>query len=205
MKKLFILLAFLAAMFGCTEQQHPLLRQVWELLEENPESAKVVLAKVHMNSLTEKDKAEYGLLKTILVSKTNGIYKVYGMIDNDSLISACIAYYNQHGDDWHRGRAYLYRGVIRMSKLGNLPDAVKDFKVAEIISEAADDEELKNHIYNRLHYVNIIINNHPQALKYAHKWLDSSIELKDSMMILRSLFMCATAYADMNQQDSAYT
>ena len=26
-------------MFGCTEQQHPLLRQVWELLEENPESA----------------------------------------------------------------------------------------------------------------------------------------------------------------------
>ncbi len=205
MKKLFILLAFLTAMFGCTEQQHPLLRQVWELLEENPESAKVVLAKVHMNSLTEKDKAEYGLLKTILVSKTNGIYKVYGMIDNDSLISACIAYYNQHGDDWHRGRAYLYRGVIRMSKLGNLPDAVKDFKVAEIISEAADDEELKNHIYNRLHYVNIIINNHPQALKYAHKWLDSSIELKDSMMILRSLFMCATAYADMNQQDSAYT
>ena len=101
MKKLFIILAVMAVVFGCTEQQHPLLRQVWGLIEVNPESAKVVLAKVHTNSLTERDKAEYGLLKTILISKTHGIYMVYGMIDNDSLISASIAYYNQHGDEWH--------------------------------------------------------------------------------------------------------
>ena len=205
MKKLFIILAVMAVVFGCTEQQHPLLRQVWGLIEVNPESAKVVLAKVHTNSLTERDKAEYGLLKTILISKTHGIYMVYGMIDNDSLISASIAYYNQHGDEWHRGHAYYYRGAIRMSKLGNMPGAVKDFKVAEMISEDADDEELKNLVYNSLHYVNIIIDNQSQTLKYAHKWLDSSIELKDSMKILRGLFNCATAYADMDQKDSAYT
>ena len=205
MKRLFIILAVMAVVFGCTEQQHPLLRQVWGLIKVNPESAKVVLAKVHTNSLTERDKAEYGLLKTILISKTHGIYMVYGMIDNDSLISASIAYYNQHGDEWHRGHAYYYRGAIRMSKLGNMPGAVKDFKVAEMISEDADDEELKNLVYNSLHYVNIIIDNQSQTLKYAHKWLDSSIELKDSMKILRGLFNCATAYADMDQQDSAYT
>ena len=205
MKRLFIILTVMAVVFGCTEQQHPLLRQVWGLIEVNPESAKVVLAKVHTNSLTERDKAEYGLLKTILISKTHGIYMVYGMIDNDSLISASIAYYNQHGDEWHRGHAYYYRGAIRMSKLGNMPGAVKDFKVAEMISEDADDEELKNLVYNSLHYVNIIIDNQSQTLKYAHKWLDSSIELKDSMKILRGLFNCATAYADMDQKDSAYT
>ena len=205
MKRLLIILAVMAFVFGCTEQQHPLLRQVWGLIEVNPESAKVVLAKVHTNSLTERDKAEYGLLKTILISKTHGIYMVYGMIDNDSLISASIAYYNQHGDEWHRGHAYYYRGAIRMSKLGNMPGAVKDFKVAEMISEDADDEELKNLVYNSLHYVNIIIDNQSQTLKYAHKWLDSSIELKDSMKILRGLFNCATAYADMDQKDSAYT
>jgi Tfp pilus assembly protein PilF len=56
-----------------------------------------------------------------------------------------------------------------------------------------------------LHYVNEIINNHPQTLKYAHKWLDSSIELKDSLKILRNLLMCATAHAEMGQKDSAYT
>ena len=152
-----------------------------------------------MNSLTEGEKAEYGLLRTIAA------YKTSEKIEDDSLITASIAYYNQHGDDWHRGRAYYYRGTVRMSKFGDNPDAIKDFKVAEFISEKADDEDLKNKVYNMLHYVNEIINNHPQTLKYAHKWLDSSIELKDSLKILRNLLMCATAHAEMGQKDSAYT
>ena len=199
MKKLFIILAVMAVVLGCTEWQNPQIRQAWGLIEEKPESAKVVLAKVRMNSLTEGEKAEYGLLRTIAA------YKTSEKIEDDSLITASIAYYNQHGDDWHRGRAYYYRGTVRMSKFGDNPDAIKDFKVAEFISEKADDEDLKNKVYNMLHYVNEIINNHPQTLKYAHKWLDSSIELKDSLKILRNLLMCATAHAEMGQKDSAYT
>ena len=198
MKKLFNILAMIAIVIGCTER-HPLLRRAWNLMEEKPESAKVVLAKVRMSSLTEGEKAEYGLLRTIAA------YKTSERIEDDSLITASIAYYNQHGDDWHRGRAYYYRGTVRMSKFGDNPDAIKDFKVAEFISEKADDEDLKNKVYNMLHYVNEIINNHPQTLKYAHKWLDSSIELKDSLKILRNLLMCATAHAEMGQKDSAYT
>jgi tetratricopeptide (TPR) repeat protein len=203
MKKLFIILAVMAIMFGCTERQHPLIRQAWEMIEEKPESAKVVLAKIYTNSLTESDMADYGLLKTMVTYKTHGMYKTYGMVENDSLITVSIVYYNQHGDDWHRGRAYYYRGAIRMSKLGNIPDAVKDFKVAEIISEAADDEELKNLVYGMLYLVNVSFNNHPQTLKYAHKWLNSNIELNDSVKILQSLLECATAYADIGQTDSA--
>ena len=198
MKKLLIILTITAIVIGCTEQ-HPLLRRAWNLMEEKPESAKVVLAKVRIHSLTEGEKAEYGLLRTIAA------YKTSEKIEDDSLITASIAYYNQHGDDWHRGRAYYYRGTVRMSKFGDNPDAIKDFKVAEFISEKADDEDLKNKVYNMLHYVNEIINNHPQTLKYAHKWLDSSIELKDSLKILRNLLMCATAHAEMGQKDSAYT
>ena len=199
MKKL---LEITVIVIGCTEQ-HPLLRRAWNLMEEKPESAKFVLAKIYTNSLTESDMADYGLLKTMATYKTHGLYKTYGMVENDSLITASIVYYNQHGDDWHRGRAYYYRGAIRMSKFGNIPDAVKDFKVAEIISEAADDEELKNLVYGMLYFVNASFNNHPQALKYAHKWLNSNIELNDSMKILNSLIWCATAYADMGQTDSA--
>ena len=92
-----------------------------------------------------------------------------------------------------------------MSKFGIIPDAVKDFKLAEIISEANDDEELKNLVYGMLYFVNACFNNHPQTLKYAHKWLNSNIELNDSMKILNSLIRCATAYADMGQTDSACT
>jgi len=205
MKKLFIILAVMAIIIGCAEQQHPLIRQAWELIEEKPESAKVVLAKVYTNSLTESDMADYGLLKTIATYKTHGMYKTYGMVENDSLVTVSIVYYNQHGDDWHRGRAYYYRGAIRMFKFGIIPDAVKDFKVAEIISEANDDEELKNLVYGMLYFVNVSFNNHPQTLKYAHKCLNCNIELNDSMKILNSLIWCATAYADMGQTDSACT
>ena len=69
MKKLFIILTVMAVVFGCTEQQHPLLRQVWGLIEVNPESAKVVLAKVHKSRFGEgayklPDGARQGRIRT---------------------------------------------------------------------------------------------------------------------------------------------
>ena len=222
MKKLFIILAVIALVIGCTERQHPLFRQGWELIESNPDSAKVILTKVRPNSLSESGQAEYGLLKTI------ADYKTLGTIKNDSLISASIAYYDRHGDDWHRGRAHLYRGALRMYRPHNIPnaildtivtdhdtlvaekvppeyhqDAIKDLKTAETIAEDVDDEKLKNHAYELMAYTNISFRDYPRILKYSHKWLDSSIKLNDSVKILRGLFLCATTYNRMGQTDSA--
>ncbi len=197
MKKLFMILAVVAITVGCTGWRHPLLRQAWEKIETKPQDAKTILARVRTESLTEKEQAEYGLLRTMVA------YKLSEKVEDDSLISASIAYYNQHGDDWHRGRAYYYRGAIRMARYGMNTDAIKDFKMAEFISEHADDKELKNRVYGMLYFVNEIFNNHPQILRYAHKRLDSSIELNDSMKIIKSLMDCATAHADIGQKDSA--
>ena len=143
MKKLFIILAVMGTVIGCTEQHPPQFGQVWKKINR-PEEARAILAKINTNSLTESGKAEYGVLKTIVD------YKTHKKLENDSLISASIAYYNRYGDDWLCSRAYLYRGVIRMYRLGNIIDAVKDFKVAEYISEKNDDEELKSQVYQLL-------------------------------------------------------
>jgi hypothetical protein len=91
-----------------------------------------------------------------------------------------------------------------MYRYGNMLDAIIDFKMAETIAEHADDKELKSHVYDILHHVNIISHNHYQTLRYAHKWLDNSTALKDSVMILKNLLICANAYADINQMDSAH-
>ena len=198
MKKLFIILTVVALVMGCTEPQAPQFRQIWKKINR-PEEARAILAKVNTSSLTEGGEAEYGLLKTIVA------YKLHRNMENDSLISASIAFYDLHGGDWLRGRAYLYRGVIRMYRFGNIIDAVRDFKVAEHISERNDDEELKSLVYQYLAHTNYYFRNHPAILKYSKKLLGSSIELKDSVMMLRSLLMCATAHADMDQLDSAYT
>ena len=222
MKRLLIILAVIAFVIGCTERQHPLFRLAWELIEDKPDSAKSILEKVSENALTESGQAEYGLLKTIID------YKTLGRIKNDSLISASIAYYDRYGDDWHRGRAYLYRGALRMYRPHDIPnaildtivinhdtlvaekvppgyhqDAIKDLKTAESIAEDTNDEKLKNHAYELMAYTNISFEDYPRILKYSHKWLDSSIKLNDSVKILRGLFMCATTYNRMGQTDSA--
>ena len=83
MKKLFIILAVMAIIIGCAEQHPPQFRQVWKKINK-PEEARVILAKVNTNALTESGKAEYGLLKTIVA------YKMHRKLENDSLISASI-------------------------------------------------------------------------------------------------------------------
>ena len=60
MKKLFIILAVMAIIIGCAEQHPPQFRQVWKKINK-PEEARVILAKVNTNALTESGKAEYGL------------------------------------------------------------------------------------------------------------------------------------------------
>jgi len=200
MKKIgYLVIMLVIALAGCTERQNPLLKQAKDLIDVRPDSAMTILTQVNPRSLSESQKAEYGLIVTM------ADYKTHKSFENDSLISACLAYFDRHDDDWHRGRAYYYRGAIRMFRLRNLPDAIKDLKVAEVISEDADDEPLKNRVYELLEYANYYTRNSPLILKYAKKFLESSIELKDSALVLRSLFMCATSHADMEQMDSAYT
>lgn len=201
----------------------PLFRQAWELIEDRPDSARVILEKVRVDALTKSGQAEYGLLKTIVD------YKTLGTIKNDSLISASIAYYDRHGDEWRRGRAYLYRGALKMYRANDIPNsikdsividqdtlvaqkvppeyhqgAIKDIKTAEAIAEDIDDEKLKNHAYELMAYTNISFEDYSRILKYSQKWLDSSIKLNDSVKILRSLFLCASTYNRMGKTDSAY-
>ena len=223
MKRLLIILAVMAFVYGCTEPQSPLFRQAWELIEDRPDSARVILEKVREDALTKSGQAEYGLLKTIVD------YKTLGTIKNDSLISASIAYYDRHGDEWRRGRAYLYRGALKMYRAHDIPNsikdsividqdtlvaqkvppeyhqgAIKDIKTAEAIAEDIDDEKLKNHAYELMAYTNISFEDYSRILKYSQKWLDSSFKLNDSVKILRSLFLCASTYNRMGMTDSAY-
>ena len=223
MKRLLIILAVMAFVYGCTEPQSPPFRQAWELIEDRSDSARIILETVRVDALTKSGQAEYGLLKTIVD------YKTFGTIKNDSLISASIAYYDRHGDEWRRGRAYLYRGALKMYRAHDIPNsikdsividqdtlvaqkvppeyhqgAIKDIKTAEAIAEDIDDEKLKNHAYELMAYTNISFEDYSRILKYSQKWLDSSIKLNDSVKILRSLFLCASTYNRMGKTDSAY-
>ena len=201
MKRLIFVVLGIGLLMACSGGGTETMRRLQQaegVVEKRPDSAAAVLSLLTTTGMTEEEMALYGLLKTTVA------YKTHGTIENDSLISSSITYYNRHGDDKHRGRAYFYRGAIRY-RFDNYLGAVSDFKKAETLSEEADDEKLKNRNYIMLYRVNRYFNNLPQSLKYAHKLLDSDIKLNDSIMILRSLLECAIVHADMGQTDSACT
>ena len=198
MKKITWLLIVLAVLAGCSEARHPLLKEAADIVHQHPDSAHILLNKVDTTSLSEADKMEYNLLKIMTD------YIVLHQADGDSLITTCVDYYDQHGDDWHRGRAYYYRAGIRRHLLGRTFDAIKDYKVAETIAEDADDELLKNMVYDNLAHANYNCFNHLLILEYSQKYLESSRRMNDSVMTLRGLQFCASAYAYMDQNDSTY-
>ena len=183
---------------GCSEARHPLLKEAADIVHQRPDSARIIINKVDTTSLSEADRMEYRLLKIMTD------YIVLHQADGDSLITTCVDYYDKHGDAWHRGRAYYYRAGIRRHLLGETYEAIKDYKTAETIAEDADDELLKNMVYDNLAYANYNCLNPLLILEYSQKYLESSRKMNDSVMILRSLQFCASAYAYMDQSDSAY-
>ena len=171
--------------------------QAWEVIEQQPDSARVLLADMDMSSLSKEEQAEYGLLMTMVEIKTR-----HEQITNDSMIAASVRYYDLHGDKWHQAMSYHYRGVVKYA-LKNVPEAIKDLKRAETLAETLDDELLRNKIYERLAYCNYKNNNFPLVLKYSKKLLDSSKKMNDSMMLARSYTMVASGFANMEEMDSA--
>ena len=171
--------------------------QAWEVIEQRPDSARVLLAELAVPSLSEEERAEYGLLMTMVDIKTR-----HEQIANDSIIAASVRYYDQHGDKWHRAMAYHYRGVVKYA-LKNVPEAIKDLKKAETMAESLDDELLRNKIYERLAYCNYWSSNSPLLLKYSQKLLESSKRMNDSVMVARSYLMVASGFDSMGMKDSA--
>lgn len=198
MKKVVWILMIIAMMAGCNEARNPLLKEAAEIVHQRPDSARVLISKMDTVSLNEADRMEYNLLKVMTD------YIVLHQADGDSLISTCVDYYDHHGDAWHRGRAYYYRAGIRMRVLGRMVDGVKDYKMAERIAEDADEELLKNMVYENLAYANYYCLNHTLILNCSQKFLESSRKLNDSIMVMRGLNMCAAAYAQMKMRDDAY-
>ena len=198
MKKIVWILMIIAMMAGCNEARNPLLKEAAEIVHQRPDSARVLISKVDTASLGEADRMEYNLLKVMTD------YIVLHQAEGDSLISTCVDYYDHHGDAWHRGRAYYYRAGIRMRVLGRMVDGVKDYKMAERIAEDADEELLKNMVYENLAYANYYCLNHTLILNCSQKFVESSRKMNDSVMVMRGLQMCAAAYAQMKMKDNAY-
>ena len=94
MKKIMIAAAVCLLLLACGKTGAPdKFCQAWKVIEHQPDSARVLLADMDVPSLSNGEQAEYGLLMTMVDIKTR-----HEQIANDSMITASVKYYDQHGD-----------------------------------------------------------------------------------------------------------
>ena len=98
MRKIIIAITLCMLLLACGKNgMSERFSQAWEVIEQRPDSVRVLLADLDVPSLSEGEQAEYGLLMTMVDIKTR-----HEQIKNDSMIAASVKYYDQHGDKWHQ-------------------------------------------------------------------------------------------------------
>ena len=165
------------------------------IINDRPDSALAILENLDYESLGERDKACYGLLLT------KAMYRCSKNSDNDAFIDRSINYYQQKGNFVDLANSYFYKGCADYVR-GDLKGSIYSLKQAEHLIGHCD-VVFANKLYERLAYANYRYGSGEQALGYAKSFFDSSVELADSELIVRSLATVASCYYQLGKKDSA--
>lgn len=157
------------------------LKEVGAIIEENPDSAKILLDKIPASLLSQEgERALYYLLQT------KADYKLHKHFSNDSTINYCVSYYQKTNQTMRLAIAYYYKGVINYEELNRKEYAVHCLKKAEELSIVSDNEALKNKIFELFHHIYYNAHNYKLSLKYANLFLESSMKMGDPELISRA-------------------
>lgn len=157
------------------------LKEVGTIIEENPDSAKILLDKIPASLLSQEgERALYYLLQT------KADYKLHKHFSNDSTINYCVSYYQKTNQTMRLAIAYYYKGVINYEELNRKEYAVHCLKKAEELSIVSDNEALKNKIFELFHHIYYNAHNYKLSLKYANLFLESSMKMGDPELISRA-------------------
>ena len=157
------------------------LKEVGTIIEENPDSAKILLDKIPASLLSQEgERALYYLLQT------KADYKLHKHFSNDSTINYCVSYFQKTNQTMRLAIAYYYKGVINYEELNRKEYAVHCLKKAEELSIVSDNEALKNKIFELFHHIYYNAHNYKLSLKYANLFLESSMKMGDPELISRA-------------------
>ena len=172
------------------------LEMAEQLMEEQTDSAWHILCSIDTMQLRQgEERALYYLLLT------QAQYKLYIPIKSDSLLDYSEAYYNKQGNDYYIANTNYYKGAI-LCELWKIAESAKHLKKAETHAWLANNELLKNMIYEVLVGVNEKASNCALALKYNKKFLESSILLGDSDLICRAYDGLSFDFEKLGKSDS---
>ena len=189
----------MAILMSCSQSNiSKSLEAAENVINENPDSTLSILREINYEALKDNHlKALYGLLYT------SANIKKQKVPDNDSLIDYSIQFFENNNDSYHLADSYYYKGMMCYAKK-QLEVSAHYLKKAESLSIEFGYSWITNKIYERLIYLNYITDNKALTLEYSKKFLESSFELKDRVLISRAFVMVASSYSAVNLSDSAY-
>ena len=161
-----IILGIVMLLAGCGRSVDSRLSLADSLIDEQADSAYVVLKGVNTDELTRSsDKAYYALLYT------QAQYKNFDSIPNDSLINIALHHYSDNHNRELNTRTLIYKGAV-MQELGNETEAMEWYKRAE--DNASPDD-----------YMNLGQANLRMAMLYALNYADNDETLEKERRALR--------------------
>ena len=177
---------------------HHQLEQVESVIEDNPDSAKILLEKIPSPLLSQEgERALYYLLLTM------ADYKLYKHFSNDSSIKFSVSYYKKTNQTMRLATAYYYMGAINYEELNQKKLAVHYLKKAEDLSNVCNNELLKNKIFELFHSINYNAQNFKLSLQYANLFLESSKKIGDPELISRAYEHLSNDYISLGDDKAA--
>lgn len=144
-----------------------------QLIEQDPDTASIILETIQMNQMNEAQLAEYNLLCTQFNEDKNIPHS------SDNQIRQAVSYYEQYGDEYQKSRAYYYLACVE-SDLNKEKDAEIHFKEAIKLAAQTEEYEQMTKICKRCSLYYQKYGNFDEALEMERKAYASQLMLIDS-------------------------
>lgn len=186
------LLAVLSLGISCERSGHSALRLAEHIGQERPDSALQLLRGVNFERLSASERAHAQLLCCEALNRTEGLR-------SDSLALQVLRYYERHGSDAARARAWAYYAAAH-EHTGDLEEAVKGYTQAIAYARCCRDAKsvrLLGALYHTLGILCIEQDYHADAEENFDRALAAARESGDRELAVYSRFMLASArYGD---------
>lgn len=144
-----------------------------QLMEQDPDTASVILKNIRINQLSEAQLAEYNLLCTQVNEDKNVPHS------SDEQIRQAVSYYEKHGDEMQKSKAYYYLACVE-SDLECEKDAEIHFKAAIELAALTEKYDYMAKICKRCSLYYQQSGNFDEALEMERKAYASQLLFNDS-------------------------
>ncbi|WP_288359896.1 tetratricopeptide repeat protein [uncultured Bacteroides sp.] len=144
-----------------------------QLMEQDPDTASIILENIQVNQMNEAQLAEYNLLCTQVNEDKNIPHS------SDAQIRQAASYYEMHGNEYQKSRAYYYLACVE-SDLEQRDNAEIHFKEAIKLAALTEEYDYMAKICKRCSLYYQKYGNFDEALEMERKAYASQLMLNDS-------------------------